>query len=451
MTTSRAPAPKPAARPHPIEALDQGLDRPAPGLQRACACASDALLNWQHLVGNRAAQRLLQTRRAGRGAPRLAAAPSLQRQEDPEASGTETSLGSLLGLEPGDLTDSLTSFLPSLTPCAPATTVYEARALHHFVKQSYMPFSLVAFGPQTTGLWLDYLDTSQPLPRAARSFTGRGEIVAGFTQHHRSAEAEREIVDASAAALAGPAASSKPAPGGTATVPVTNVVPAATLNTRINNRADPMGLDFDSPATTIPGNVAGGIGAGGPPGHTTPDPDTRGVAGDLELQLDASGVNLTITPKLTFRVHDTVDFCPGNLGGTLARAETVPMSVLEATEARFGTVFAADVPFDVSYPGPGVAKTVPVSPSVTPPLPGPTPTPTPAFPRSGPAKTTGSLIRVRSGPGLSFPALRLLGESGTPITVITQVHGDAVEGNDVWDQIDGGYISDRYVAFDAGP
>ncbi len=47
--------------------------------------------------------------------------------------------------------------------------------------------------------------------------------------------------------------------------------------------------------------------------------------------------------------------------------------------------------------------------------------------------------------------MRLLGESGTPITVITQVRGDAVEGNDVWDQIDGGYISDRYVAFDAGP
>jgi outer membrane protein OmpA-like peptidoglycan-associated protein len=183
-----------------------------------------------------------------------------------------------------------------------------------------------------------------------------------------------------------------PAPGGTATVPVTSLVPASTLSARINTASDPMGLDYDSPATTIPGNIAGGIGSGGPPGHTTPDPDTRAVDGSLDLALDSAGTNLTITPHLTFGVHDTVDFCPGALGGLAARVETVPMSVLEATEARFGPVFAADVPFDVQYPGPAVTRSftvAPPTPTPTPPTPTPPP-PTPAPPPSpGPAPTPG--------------------------------------------------------------
>jgi len=81
----------------------------------------------------------------------------------------------------------------------------------------------------------------------------------------------------------------------------------------------------------------------------------------------------------------------------------------------------------------------------------PTPTPTSKFPRSGPAKTTGSLLRIRIGPGLHFIAVGELGDRGTPIQVITQVHGEPVEDNDLWDQIDRGFVSDRFVAFDASP
>jgi len=232
------------------------------------------------------------------------------------------------------------------------------------------------FGLETTGLWASYLDRgSSALPRPRQSFKGKSTVVEGFTKHHKSAESEKEIVDAAGAALSGFASSLVPAPGATSAVPVASVIPAATLHTRINDKADPMGLDYDSPATTIPGNIAGGMGLGGPPGNTASDPDTRDVDGTLQLDVDASGSALTITPALNFKVHDTVDFCPGALGGTLARIETVPMSVLEATEGRFGPIFAADVPFDIVYPGPGVAKTISLS--VSPPLPTPTPTPVP--------------------------------------------------------------------------
>lgn len=414
--------------------LSRGVVR---SVQRACACADHGGQECPE-CGKRQTEEAIhrQADTGGKSADVPAGADSSNASA--VASGIGPGLGGLLP-----------SFsLPSLVPpaCNPATSLLQASLLHTFVTSTFIPFSLSVFGPQTTGLWRDYLNSALPLPRPARSFSGGGEIVDGFTKHHKSTEAEKEIVDASTTALSGPSSSLMPAPGASSTVPVTSVVAPSTLHTRINDAADPMGLNYDSPATTIPGNIAGGIGSGGPPGNTKSDPDTRDVDGSVRLDLDKSGTNLTITPLLMFKVHDTVDFCPGALGGKVARVETVPMSVLEATEGRFGPIFAADVPFDVTYPGPAVAKVV----SVTPPAPTPTP-PTPTFPQSGPAKTTGSLLRVRTGPGLHFPALRLLGDRGTPIDVITQVHGDSVDGNDAWDQIDGGFVSDRFVAFDSGP
>jgi outer membrane protein OmpA-like peptidoglycan-associated protein len=284
---------------------------------------------------------------------------------------------------PSSLAGRLASLIPSLPPpCNPATSLLMAKALHAFVSGSFIPFARGMFGPQTASLWAEYLNTSLGLPRPPRSFAGPGEIVNGFTTHHKSAETELEIVKAAVTGLGGSAASSMPAPGSSTTVPVTSLIPSATFHTRINDGKDPMGLDYDSPATTIPGNIAGGIGSGGPPGNTVADPDTRDVAGNIQLDLDPTGANLTLTPSLTFHVHDTVDFCPGALGGRLARVETVPMSILEATEGRFGPVFAADVPYDVSYPGPGTARTVPAPPP--PPVP-PTPVPPePAPPEPAP-------------------------------------------------------------------
>jgi hypothetical protein len=47
--------------------------------------------------------------------------------------------------------------------------------------------------------------------------------------------------------------------------------------------------------------------------------------------------------------------------------------------------------------------------------------------------------------------MRLIEHRGTPIHIQTQVHGDAYGGNDVWDKIADGYVSDFYVAFDADP
>jgi hypothetical protein len=73
---------------------------------------------------------------------------------------------------------------------------------------------------------------------------------------------------------------------------------------------------------------------------------------------------------------------------------------------------------------------------------------TPFAVRKGFARTTGTQIRVHSGPGLHFPTLRFLVPSGTRIEVLDQVRGDIVNGNNLWDKINAGYVSDAYVAFE---
>lgn len=137
-------------------------------------------------------------------------------------------------------------------------------------------------------------------------------------------------------------------------------------------------MNFDEAATTIPGNIAGSIGAGGPPGHTRLDPDTRNASGNVTIIATpgAGGAagTVVVIPQLTFHVHDTVDFCPGGLGSVAAQAVTIFMSRLEGTGARFGPVFAADVPFDIDYPGFGIPRTGPFTP---PPPPPPSPPPPP--------------------------------------------------------------------------
>ncbi|MEW6209062.1 MAG: hypothetical protein AB1631_11895 [Acidobacteriota bacterium] len=68
--------------------------------------------------------------------------------------------------------------------------------------------------------------------------------------------------------------------------------------------------------------------------------------------------------------------------------------------------------------------------------------------RKGPAKTRGTQVRIRTGPGLKNSVVRVLMASGTRINVLDQVRGDNVNGNDIWDKIDEGYISDAYVEFE---
>lgn len=206
-------------------------------------------------------------------------------------------------------------------------------------------------------------------------------------------------------------------------------------------------------ATNPANNIAGGVGEPDGGSDIFGD-DDRLMGGDVTIEVAGVDSEGAFTGQVRWvpsvHVIDTADFCPGNLGGTFLRGFTVPMSKLEAQGLTRDVPFTIDYNLDLRKANFKVAPFIgppPPRPGPIPPSPKPGPTPDP-FPRSGPAATTGSLLRIRTGPGLTFPVLGLLGERGTSIGVITQVHGDAVDGNDRWDKIDRGFVSDRFVAFD---
>ncbi|MEU0536413.1 hypothetical protein [Amycolatopsis tolypomycina] len=192
-------------------------------------------------------------------------------------------------------------------------------------------------------------------------------------------------------------------------------------------------------------NIAGDAGKNGQGSDIFGD-DDREMQGTVVIEVrNIDPVTGAVSGELRWVPHvhvkDTVDFCPGNLGNPAQRSITIPLSKLEAEG------LTRDVPITIDYDLEPRQESFSVVPKIGPP-PGPVPKPDKGFPRSGPAKTTGTLLRVRTGPGLGFPALRLIEHKATPIQVESQVHGDRVDGNDVWDKIEGGYVSDRYITFD---
>jgi|GEM_PF-2391665 len=206
---------------------------------------------------------------------------------------------------------------------------------------------------------------------------------------------------------------------------------------------------FNTP-TNAAANIAGAVGRNGEGSDIFGD-DDREMTGTVVIEVDAldpetGGMVGQVRYVPHVHVKDTVDFCPGNLGNSVQKQFTIPLSKLEASN------LTRDVPITIDYDlelRQSKFNALPLF-GPLPPKPGTTPPdPTPdKFPRSGPAKTTGSLLRIRTGPSINATVLGLLGETGSPLQVKTQVHGDSVDGNDKWDQIEQGFVSDRFVSFD---
>ncbi|HEY2765231.1 MAG TPA: hypothetical protein VGJ13_14670 [Pseudonocardiaceae bacterium] len=185
--------------------------------------------------------------------------------------------------------------------------------------------------------------------------------------------------------------------------------------------------------------------------------DDRVISGDVVIQVTSIDLDTgAMTGHIRWVPHvhaiDTVDLCPGNLGTTLQQTFTIPMSKLEAMGLTKDVPITFDYDLDLrdkSFADVRPLVGPPPEPKPGPgPQPGPAP-PTPGFPRSGSARTTGSLLRIRTAPSLQAPTVGLLGERGTPVEVRTQVHGDPVDGNDIWDKVDGGFVSHRFAEFAA--
>ncbi len=85
----------------------------------------------------------------------------------------------------------------------------------------------------------------------------------------------------------------------------------------------------------LPKNDAAGLLVGGV-GCSRYGPDDRRFKGGFKVSLESSdacgGKKMIIETDLTLEVDDAVDFCPGVLGGFVAKYVTVPLQILEAND-----------------------------------------------------------------------------------------------------------------------
>jgi hypothetical protein len=118
--------------------------------------------------------------------------------------------------------------------------------------------------------------------------------------------------------------------------------------------------------TTTPALIAGG--GGGP--RTSPSlvsqrgafHDTRDIDGTVRIVAHVrDGVTTRVKAQLsdvTLRVQDSIDFCPGGLGGATARELTLPMSRLERTPAMDGGGWTQPVLWSAEVPLPAATLDV---------------------------------------------------------------------------------------------
>ncbi len=133
-------------------------------------------------------------------------------------------------------------------------------------------------------------------------------------------------------------------PGGAGTVDLTSVLTPRAITQFMECHL--LFADY----TSVPGLIAGGVGKTQETdkrGKNTEGAinDARGASGTLMVTRNTDG-SISIAPSLTYRVVDTLDFCPGNCGGGMAQRLTIPLSQWEASG------ISGDVPFSVNFPAP---------------------------------------------------------------------------------------------------
>jgi outer membrane protein OmpA-like peptidoglycan-associated protein len=364
-------------------------ERPLQRSKRRPREAGHALLALQREAGNVAVASLLSLQRScgcGCAGGGDCAEKPVQRADvdvDGDTSLDDTAGATGASVGRGGGTDTTANAADAIfgTPCTPFTSRLAAEAAFSFVRDNMILFASAVGGTELAALWNLYLNrNSKDIPRPLQTLTGKPGLTTSFQSHHKSAEAEQGLLDEVIAKVND--GTIAVTPGTPKRVSLAAAIGAGTVRGMLN-KGGTQEMGFDQVATTAAGNITGGVGAGGVDGSGKGgrgvDPDTRNASGDVVISVTdattSAGGTVSVTPSVRFQVHDTIDFCPGNIGDGLGRLETVPMSRLEATEDSLGPVFAADVPFDIDYPGPGAVRTgtfapvQPVPPVFPPPAP----------------------------------------------------------------------------------
>ncbi|HWJ83494.1 MAG TPA: nidogen-like domain-containing protein [Nocardioides sp.] len=211
--------------------------------------------------------------------------------------------------------------------CTPYTNLTKAAALRLFYRGTLVPYIRAKIGDDAANVWSAYLAGGNPT-------FGRYEV--------QEQSALDEFKDDSAASLALDGVRAKVGlaivkNGGPALGPPSSptTVPLTTFG------ADLAKLDIEYIYTfTTPANIAGGV--GNAPDVLNFEPDERKL--DATVRLDPTVTAFGALKKVTavingkLIVHDSADFCPGNLGNWLQEAlVTTQLSRLEKTQLSDGS------------------------------------------------------------------------------------------------------------------
>lgn len=260
--------------------------------------------------------------------------------------------------------------------CAPLPNRLEAIAIRNLIKQPILAGIRLKVNARVVPFWDTYLGSGFSTGGDPNVRDLSAQFGTEFTSSKTTARTTKFIFDQLEASLK----SSPPAvaPGTTTTIDIPSRIPAAVAE--INSPTGLSQMNFNHPEET-PGNLVGGIGldeascrVGAQP---SPQDDARLFRGTAQVTRNADG-SLTAVPDITFEVHDTIDFCPGDCGNELERCATFILSRLEASGV------SGDIALKAIFPAPGRPPIqIPASTPKPPPTPPPKPKPKPK-PKPGP-------------------------------------------------------------------
>lgn len=263
------------------------------------------------------------------------------------------------------------------TPAAPGTDAVIRRKTDSCARPSGVPATFCVEFPSTAEAEADRSQNKATLIASAKAPVidgGSGEVESLYTDFIDGGQAHRDLSGRLAKYFTKSSATVKstkyllqalddyfkanpPPPGGSVTKKLEEAIqkPITALGTPGDSNAMAF-RDY----TETPGVLAGGVGGVLPSGvGATQNGCLVGkIPSHLEDQRSATGTatatrnsddSINVNPDITFKVIDTLDFCPGNPGSSSsAQAVTVPLSRYEASD------ISGDVPFTVEFPAPAL-------------------------------------------------------------------------------------------------
>lgn len=216
--------------------------------------------------------------------------------------------------------------------CTPFNSWSDAARAEAMLRSIYLPSDEAKFGPESRGLYEDFLNRTPGSSLSPTIFSTAGNPVessfASSWDTSNDVEAVLQTIGSRLSLTPGwPTAS-----GVRIAVPISTYLSASEMNDRPINYSNPL---------SIAGHIAGGIGS-----SDAGNDYRKIISGTVFITRNdfAFGYGYT-TVELApdYEVFDSIDFCPGDCGTPLEQTVTIPMSKLEASGLAY------DVPFQVNF------------------------------------------------------------------------------------------------------